>query len=107
MQSFFGISQAQAARSSHKIYTPKAGLKNTYVSAFVSYMINDRTSLSLIVNSDRLAGDAKLSPLSKKEPVRQVSLLQQPIISNDRWNWVLSHFFSQHPSKLTLEFQAN
>ena len=66
MQSFFGISQAQAARSAHKIYTPKAGLKNTYVSAFVSYMINDRTSLNLIVTSDRLAGDAKSSPLSEK-----------------------------------------
>ncbi len=66
MQSFFGINSAQAARSSHKVYTPTAGLRNTYVSAFVSYMVDQRTSLSLIVTSDRLAGDAKASPLSEK-----------------------------------------
>jgi len=66
MQSFFGINPTQASRASHKIYTPKAGLRNTYVSAFVSYMIDDRTSLNLIVTSDRLAGDTKSSPLSEK-----------------------------------------
>jgi outer membrane protein len=65
MQSFFGVTQAQAQRAHLAQYTAKAGLRNTYVSGFVSYMVTDRTALSLVVASDRLAGDAKSSPLTK------------------------------------------
>lgn len=65
MQSFFGVTKAQAQRSQYAQFKPKAGLRDTHVSAFVSYMINSRTALTLAISSDRLAADAKSSPLSK------------------------------------------
>jgi len=66
MQSFFGVTRAQAQRTLLPQYQAKAGLRNMYVSGFVSYMVTDRTALSLLVTSDRLTGDAKASPLTKK-----------------------------------------
>ena len=65
MQSFLGVTKLQAQTSQYAEFKPKAGLRDTHVTAFVSYMLNPRTSLTLLVSSDRLAGDAKLSPLSK------------------------------------------
>jgi outer membrane scaffolding protein for murein synthesis (MipA/OmpV family) len=65
MQSFFGVTKLQAQRSQHAEFKPKAGLRDTHITAFISYMFNPRSALTLLVSSDRLAGDAKLSPISK------------------------------------------
>jgi len=73
MQDFFGVTAIQSQRSHLPQYSAKAGLRNTYVSAFVAYMVTDRTALSLVVNSDRLASDAKSSPLTKN--VRSSSIV--------------------------------
>lgn len=73
MQDFFGVTSAQSSRTSMAPYLVGAGLKDTYVSGFISYMLSDRTALSLSVSSERLASGAKASPLSKN--VRSSSMI--------------------------------
>ncbi|MBR7799759.1 MipA/OmpV family protein [Undibacterium fentianense] len=65
MRNFFGVDALQAARSHLPQFRARAGLQQTYVSAFVNYTLDERSALSLIVSSELLAGDAKSSPLTQ------------------------------------------
>jgi MipA family protein len=65
MQTLYGVTAAQSARSGNPIYTPKAGLVSTTFSLGLNWEINEQWSASASVGREQLMGDAKDSPLFK------------------------------------------
>jgi outer membrane scaffolding protein for murein synthesis (MipA/OmpV family) len=67
MQSFFGVTGAQAATSGYRTYKPKAGARNGQVSLAVTYLSSPRFSVTARITADTLLGDAADSQLVKKK----------------------------------------
>ena len=67
MQSFVGVTAAQATASEYRAYTPKAGVRNGRVNLALTYMVSLRASLTVGVTANALLGDAADSPLVRKE----------------------------------------
>ena len=67
MQSYFGVSQAQATASGYRAYASGAGLRDVRTSASLSYSFNPRTSVMLGLGTSTLLGDAADSPLVQKK----------------------------------------
>lgn len=67
MDSYYGISADQSARSGLAQYSPSAGIRDVSVRLAVSYDINKRWSVVGAVGASRLLGDAADSPLVKRE----------------------------------------
>lgn len=67
MESYFGITSAQAARSGLPAYEAKAGIKRVDFKASVTYMINDNWSVTGAAGAGLLLGDAKDSPIVKDD----------------------------------------
>jgi outer membrane scaffolding protein for murein synthesis (MipA/OmpV family) len=63
MQTDFGVTAAQAARSGYAVYTPKGGFEDLRASVGLSYAFSMRTVLTTSVSTTTLVGDAKTSPL--------------------------------------------
>ncbi|HEX8610291.1 MAG TPA: MipA/OmpV family protein [Telluria sp.] len=66
MQSYFGISPQQAARSRRPVYRAKAGVKNIYLSLRWNVELSTKYSLSSGVTLSRLIGSAADSPLTDR-----------------------------------------
>ena len=67
MESYFGVSPAQAARSGYSRYEAESGFKSAGISVGVIYNITEEWDLMLMVNGDQLLGDAADSPITKEE----------------------------------------
>jgi outer membrane scaffolding protein for murein synthesis (MipA/OmpV family) len=66
MQSYFGVTPAQAAASGYTIYTPKAGAMDVNAKVSLRYPLAPRVMLTAAVTATQLQGDAKASPLVRK-----------------------------------------
>ena len=67
MESYFGVSPAQSARSGYRRYEAESGFKSAGISVGVIYNITEEWDLMLMVNGDQLLGDAADSPITKEE----------------------------------------
>jgi outer membrane protein len=65
MQTNFGVTQAQATRSSYTAYTPKSGIRDLRASTSLTYIINPRTSMTAVLSYSSLGDEAKNSPLTR------------------------------------------
>jgi outer membrane scaffolding protein for murein synthesis (MipA/OmpV family) len=67
MQSFFGVTAAQATASGYRAYAPKAGVRNGRVNLSLTYMATPRVSVTAGLSANTLLGDAADSPLVRKK----------------------------------------
>lgn len=67
MQSYFGVSQDQAATSVHSRFDAKSGIKSVSVGAELGWTISENWMFSGNLGFSRLTGDAADSPLVKNE----------------------------------------
>jgi MipA family protein len=65
MQTFYGVTAAQAGRSGNAVFTPKAGFASSSVSLGLNWEIDKQWSASASVGREQRMGDAKKSPLFK------------------------------------------
>lgn len=66
MQTYFGVTSSQAARSRHARFTPKRGIYQGELSVVWVHHIDQRWSVSTTLAASSLAGDARLSPLARR-----------------------------------------
>lgn len=67
MQSYFGVSAAQAARSGYSRYDAGSGVKSVGVNIGAVYKVSKNWDTMLMVSSDKLLNDAADSPITKKD----------------------------------------
>lgn len=67
METYFGVSSAQSARSGHRRHHADAGIKSVGFSVGVIYSVTDQWDVKLMVMGDQLLGDAADSPIVKSE----------------------------------------
>ncbi len=67
MTSYFGVTQAQSARSGLRRFNAKSGFKSVDASASVSYLLTENWTITGMGGVGILLGDAKDSPISKKD----------------------------------------
>ena len=66
MQSYFGVTPAQSARSGYAPYTASAGLRDVRASAALTYSITPRVAITTALSASSLQSDAKDSPITRK-----------------------------------------
>ncbi len=68
-QAFFGISQAQSARSAAglPVYSPDAGIKDVFIEGGAEFDLSDSWQLTTLLRYSRLVGDAADSPVVEAE----------------------------------------
>jgi len=66
MQTYYGISEEQAARTGYPVYTPSSGLRDVALFANMRMDLTERWLLLGGVSASRLVGPAADSPLTKK-----------------------------------------
>lgn len=64
LQTYFGVSEAEAATSVFEDYTPGSGLVSTGISVEATYEVTDDWQVVGVIRYDRLQGDAADSPLT-------------------------------------------
>jgi len=67
MQSYFGVSPAQAMRSGYNQYEAKSGIKSAGVSIGTFYSITKSWEAKVMVTADKFLDSAADSPLTKKD----------------------------------------
>jgi len=67
MQSYFGVTAAQAARSGYALYKPGAGLRDVRANLSLTYRINPNMSATAGISTSMLSGDASDSPLVRQK----------------------------------------
>lgn len=67
MNSYFGVSSAQSERSGYDRFEVKSGFKSVGFSANVFYDITEHWNIKLMVNFDKLLGDAADSPITGED----------------------------------------
>ncbi|AXS39735.1 MipA/OmpV family protein [Breoghania sp. L-A4] len=67
MESYFGVTAAQAARSGYKAYKPDSGVKSIDLSVSATYMFNENWMVRAEQEVGFLVGDAADSPLVKQK----------------------------------------
>lgn len=63
MDSFFGVSRTQSAKSGHSRYAADSGFKDVGITLGLNYMISEAVGVSGLVQYTRLVGDAADSPI--------------------------------------------
>lgn len=63
MQSYFGVSAAQALQSGHAEYSPASGIREVGAGLNLNYQITPKISISGGLKASSLVGDARNSPL--------------------------------------------
>jgi MipA family protein len=66
LQSYFGVTPSQAARSAYSAYTPSAGVRDVRANAALTYSWNPQWSVTTALSASALQGDAKSSPLTRQ-----------------------------------------
>lgn len=67
MQSYYGISEEQAARTHYPVYTPRSGLRDASLFANLRHDLNPDWTVIGNVNTTRLLGPAADSPLTGRK----------------------------------------
>jgi len=67
MQTYFGVTGAQSARSGYKAYQAKSGFETVSAAVSWDHVIDKRWSTHTAVGFTRLLGDAADSPLTKRK----------------------------------------
>lgn len=67
MQSYFGVSPAQAAASGYRRFAPTAGIRDVRGNVALSYQLSREISLTGALSTVTLVGDAADSPLTRKK----------------------------------------
>lgn len=67
MQSYFGVTAAQATRSGYAMYTPGAALRDVRANLSLTYRITPKISATAGVSASMLSGDASDSPLVRQK----------------------------------------
>ncbi|PPD53291.1 MAG: MltA-interacting MipA family protein [Methylotenera sp.] len=67
MNSYFGVSSVQAARSSYRRYQAESGIKSVGVNAGAFYALTKEVDMALMLSADKLLGDAADSPITHKD----------------------------------------
>ena len=65
LQSFYGVTAAQAASSGFSAYTPNSGFLNNQVGIYVAYNLTPQCLLIGNAEEHQLLGDARNSPLTE------------------------------------------
>ena len=66
MQSYFGVSTAQAVASGYAAYRPAAGLRDARANLALTYKLAPRASITGALSVGTLLGDARNSPVIRK-----------------------------------------
>ena len=66
MQSYFGVTAAQAAASGHAVHRAGAGARDVRGNLALTYSVSQKTSVTAALSASRLLGDAESSPLTRK-----------------------------------------
>jgi outer membrane scaffolding protein for murein synthesis (MipA/OmpV family) len=66
LQSYFGVTAAQLARSGYGQYTPAAGIRDVRANISASYQWDARTSITTGLSFSALSDEAKKSPLVRQ-----------------------------------------
>lgn len=74
MDTYFGVTAAEAAAGSLTAYNPSGGFKSVGLSARASYDVNEKVRLHLQGGYDRLIGDAADSPIARRGSKDQFSI---------------------------------
>jgi MipA family protein len=74
MQTYFGVTPAQAAATSYRAYTPSGGLRKAELSLGAEYSLAAQWKLQGNIAATKLYGDAARSPLVARESSASVSL---------------------------------
>jgi outer membrane scaffolding protein for murein synthesis (MipA/OmpV family) len=67
MQDFFGVTNAQATATSYAAYSAGAGARDIRANLALSYSLTQSTSITAALSASHLLGDAKDSPLTRKQ----------------------------------------
>ncbi len=67
LQSFFGVTAAQATASGYRASAPKAGVRNARINLALTCIATPRVSVTAGVSANTLLGDAADSPLVRKK----------------------------------------
>lgn len=67
MNSYFGVSSSQAARSGYSRYDAESGIKSVGLKVGTFYSITDHWNVNLMLSGNQLVGDAADSPIVKEE----------------------------------------
>ena len=66
MQSYFGVTAAQAAATGYAIYSAGSEARDARANVALTYSIDQRTSVTAVLSASSLLGDAQDSPLTRK-----------------------------------------
>jgi MipA family protein len=67
MQSLFGVTADESARTGYKTYTPGGGLRDVNYQFGVMTSLGTQTMLTIGLNSRSLFGDGRDSPLTRQK----------------------------------------
>lgn len=67
MNSYFGVSPGQSARSGYSRYQAESGIKSVGIDVGAFYALTEDVDAMFMVSADQLVGDAADSPLTKSE----------------------------------------
>jgi len=67
LQTMYGVTQAQAARTAFRQYTPKAGFYEAQATVSWEHRIDARWSLNSVLGVERRLGDAASSPIVQRK----------------------------------------
>jgi outer membrane protein len=67
MNSYFGVSSAQAARSGYGSYKAESGIKSVGVNVGAFYSVTENIDMNFMAGVDQLLGDAADSPITKSD----------------------------------------
>ncbi len=67
MNTYFGVSSLQSARSGYRRYDAESGIKSVGINVGAIYSISERWDAKLMLKADQLLGDAADSPITKKD----------------------------------------
>ncbi len=66
MQSYFGVTPAQASTSGHAVYTPGSGLRDVRLNLSLNYFLSQQITFTTALSVSALQAGAKDSPLTRK-----------------------------------------
>jgi MipA family protein len=67
MNTYFGVSSAQAGRSGYRSYKAESGIKSVGINVGAFYSVTEDIDAVLMVEADQLLGDAADSPITKSD----------------------------------------
>jgi len=67
MQPYFGVTSAQAASTGYPVHSARAGARDVRGNVAITYSFDPKTSVTAVLSASSLLGDARSSPLTRKQ----------------------------------------